>query len=72
MNTTTKTPIETAMAINTARRVDYLIGRIENLVRMEIKVQERDGNIESKRNELDWIAYEMMDTRKELIHLATK
>lgn len=57
---------------NRVARINYLMDRIENLVRMEIKLQERDGTIESKRDDWNFIVEQMTNTRNELIHLATK
>ena len=72
MNTTKTNPLEAAMAINTARRVNYLIDRIEYLARMEMQLTNPKVSVKERVSKSYEIAAEMMDLRKELIHLATK
>lgn len=67
------TPVLEAMAINNkVARLDYLMDRIEKLATMEMRLKDWDGPFNQKIEEWKKLRTEMIETRQELIALATK
>ncbi len=71
-NNTSEATVEAIAINNKVARLDYLMNRIENLATMEMRLKDWDGPFSQKIEEWKKLRAEMIETRQELIALATK